>query len=118
MTKLTSWMMGLAMIMALGFPVRLYAEAEPSQVAQDHQAMAASYEEKAAAQDALIAEHTQMKQDYKNRYFINEKLTPSGKVKKMEDHCNAIINDAQKLKDELLDFAKWHRMRAAELQGQ
>ena len=97
------------------FPV--YAN-EMSQVASDHLSLAASYEEKAGAQDALIAEHTKMKQDYKARFFINEKLTPNDKIRKMENHCNAIIETAQKEKDELLEFAKWHRMRAAELQGQ
>lgn len=36
----------------------------------------------------------------------------------MENHCDAIIRDAQILKTELLEFAKWHRMQAAEIKGQ
>ncbi len=98
-------------------PGKIVFAAETAQAASDHLAMAASYEGKAAAQDALIAEHTKMKADYKNRFFVNEKVTPLDKVRQMEDHCDAIIATAQKEKDELLEYAKWHRMRAAELQG-
>lgn len=96
--------------------VAAYA-AEKTQVASDHQAMAASYEEKATAQQGLIDEHTQMKKDYRSKYYINEKLTPSRTLDPMNKHCDAIIKDATKLRDELREFAKWHKMRAAELEG-
>jgi hypothetical protein len=91
--------------------------AEPSQVAADHLSKVKYYEDKAAEQGAIIAEHQQMKADYKKHYYINEKLTPSARMKEMEDHCDAIIHHAQMLKDEFLEFAQWHKMRAAELQG-
>ncbi len=107
----------LVIMIGLALSHNLYA-AEPAQVAADHLSMAKSYEGKAADQDAIIAEHQQMKTDYKKRFFINEKLTPSARMKEMENHCDAIIQDAQKLKTEFLEFAKWHKMRAAELQGQ
>ena len=107
--------LGLVMAATVGASSIVYA-AEPSQVATDHLSMAKSYEDKAAAQDALIAEHEQMKKDYKSKYFINEKITPMAKLKKMNDHCDAIIKDAKKLKAEFLDFGKWHRLRAEELQ--
>lgn len=94
----------------------LYA-VEETQAVSDHVALAASYEEKAAAQDIVIGEHTKMKQDYKARFFVNEKVSPMNKIQGMVEHCDAIIKDAQKLKSEYLEFAKWHRMRAAELQG-
>ncbi len=58
-----------------------------------------------------------MKSDYKQRYFINEKVTPISRLQKMEQRRNAIIQDAQKLKTDYLESAKWHTMRAAELQG-
>lgn len=90
---------------------------EKAQVASDHQAMAASYEEKAKAQQGLIDEHTQMKKDYKSKYYINEKLTPARTLDPMNKHCDVIIKDATKLRDELQEFAKWHKMRAAELEG-
>ncbi len=82
-----------------------------------HEKLAASYEEKALTQDALILEHEQMKTDFAKSVATSPKggLPPS--VKAMEKHCDAIIKDASNLKAELLDFAKWHRMRAAELAG-
>jgi hypothetical protein len=116
MRTLIMMLLGLAMVVAATVSPGVYAT-EPSQVIADHLAMAKSYEEKAAALDKVIAEHEQMKKDYKTQYFINEKVTPVAGLKKMNEHCNAIINDAEKLKAQYLDFAKWHRMRAAELQG-
>lgn len=116
MRTLSIMILGLAMVVAATLSPSVYA-AEQSQVIADHLAMAKSYEDKAAAQDALIAEHEQMKKDYKSRFFINGKVTPIGDLKKkMNEHCDAIINDAQKLKADFLDLAKWHRLRAAELQ--
>ena len=108
--------LGLIMLVSSAFSGVLYG-AEPSGEVADHLKMAASYEEKATAQDIVIGEHTKMKQDYKNQFFTNQKVSPTGKIQEMEKHCNAIIQDAQKLKVEYLEFAKWHRMRAAELQG-
>ena len=88
-----------------------------SQVANDHLARAASGEEKATVQEALVAEHTAMKRDYKRRFYVNEKVSPLLKVQKMEAHCDAIIKAAQAEATELREFAKWHRMRAEELEG-
>ena len=95
----------------------MYAEADAAQVANDHRAMAASYEEKAAAQDALVTEHTDMRRDYKQRFYLNEKVSPAAKLRNMEEHCDAIIQQAKAEAAELREFAKWHRMRAAELDG-
>ena len=93
--------------------------AEVSDVAADHKAMAASYQEKAATQEALITEHQQMKKDYEKRFIPSNasKVGIPSKVTEMESHCDKIIQLAQKEEQELLDFAKWHQMRAAELEG-
>ena len=107
----------LSLIIIMGMLLPAFA-AEVSEVAADHKALVASYQEKAAAQDALIQEHQQMKKDYDRRFYVNEKVTPkSGIHGKMDKHCDAIINAAQQEKQVLLDFAKWHQMRAAELEG-
>lgn len=107
----------LSLLMVLIFTPLAYA-VEASEVISDHQKMTATYEEKAAAQDVLIAEHEQMKKDYKRRFYLNDKVTPPGRIQKMETHCDVIISDASKLKQDLLEFARWHRMSAIELQGQ
>ena len=109
-----AWMLGFSLILisaAVGYAV------ETPDAINEHLALAASYEEKVAAQDALIAEHTKMKADYKSRFFVNEKVTPMDKILEMEEHCDAIIEAAQIEKNQLLDYARWHRMRASELQG-
>jgi len=108
----------LSLVFLMGFMLsqNLYA-AEPSQVASDHLKMEKYYEGKAAEQDAIIAKHQQMKREYKQQYFINEKVTPVSQLKKMEQHCDAIIHDVEKLKADYLESAKWHAMRAAELEG-
>ena len=116
MKTVNVWFLTMAIMMGAVLAAPLYAN-EPAQVAADHLAMAASYEQKAAAQDALIAEHQQMKKD-EQRFYINDKVTPKSNYTKMNMHCDKIIQGAQDLKAELLEFAKWHKMRAAELQGQ
>jgi hypothetical protein len=119
MKKLNIVILSLAIMISFALSHNLYA-AEPSQVAADHLSMAKYYEGKAAEQEALITEHQQMKTDAKKRFFINEKVTPtpSARWKGMEDHCDAIIHHAQMLRTEFLEFAKWHKARAAELRGQ
>ena len=104
-------------VLAGGLMAPVYAEEDISKVAKDHLALAASYEEKATGQEALVAEHTDMKRDYKRRFYVNEKVSPLLKVQKMEAHCDGIIRAAQAEATELREFAKWHRMRAAELEG-
>jgi hypothetical protein len=110
--------LGSALLLVFASPLRVQA-AEVSDVIADHQATATSYEQKAAQQDALIKEHVEMKKTYAQRYTPGNasKIGVPSKVKQMEKHCNAIVKDATKLRNELLDFAKWHRMRAAELEG-
>ena len=105
------------MVLAWSVAAPVFAEGDVAQVAKDHRALAASYEEKAAAQEALVAEHTAMKRDYKRRVYVNEKVSPMLKVQKMEAHCDALIKQAQAEASALREFAKWHRMRAAELEG-
>lgn len=109
---------GLVLASGLLLPAA-YATEDAAAVADAHQQMAASYQAKAAEQDALIAEHEQMKKDYEKRFTPPNasKVGVPSDVKEMEAHCDRIINAAEKEKQELLDFAKWHEMRAAELQG-
>lgn len=101
-----------ALLLTMALPTRIWADE-----VSDHQDKAVFYEQKAAEQDAVIAEHEQMKKDYADRFSVPEKGGKLPQIEEMEKHCNAIIEDATKLRDEYLEFAKWHQMRAAELQG-
>ena len=109
-------LMSVGMVLALAFPPPVYG-LEATQAAQDHLALAVSYDDKVTLQDNLIAEHIKMKKDYNEKFFVNEKVTPMKTLQEMEKHCNKIIESADKEKMQLLEFAKWHRLRAAELQG-
>ena len=111
MKKLQSVILA-TLLLAMALPVRVQADE-----VSDHQGLVASYEKKAAEQDAVIAEHEQMKKDYAARFSVPQKGGKLPQIQAMEKHCNAIIEDATKLRDEYRDFAKWHKMRAAELQG-
>lgn len=112
----TKIIVSLTLVFVLAMPL-VFAETVNLNDPKYHESLAASYEQKALEQDALILEHQQMKKDVADRAVSSPKSGPVPVVKEMEKHCNAIINDAQILKTELQEFAKWHRMRAAELQG-
>lgn len=106
----------MVMTMSMGIGLNAFAGEEALAVA-DHLAMANSYEQKAAEQDALISHHSSMKKDYEKRHYVLKKAGKPGDVKDMEAHCDSIIQAATTLRNELNDFAQWHRMRAAEAQG-
>jgi hypothetical protein len=74
----------------------------------DHLTLAASYEQRAGQQDAVIAEHQQMKKE-----GVTDKTSPAVKDK-MAKHCDAIIEHAKKLKEDYEAFARFHRMQAEE----
>lgn len=74
----------------------------------NHEERAAAYDAKAKDLDAVIAEHQQMKKS-----GMTEK-TPASTRTKMEKHCDAIIKDAAKLRDDYKAFAQHHRMMAME----
>lgn len=106
------------MIMGLlvgGIPA--FAADDTADAVAYHQQKAAEYQEKIAAQDAIIAEHQQMPADYRKKFAIHPKVGAPTAVTKMETHCSAIVQDAQKLKANLQEFSQWHSMRAAELEG-
>jgi hypothetical protein len=69
---------------------------------QNHLDKVSHYQSLAQAQDEVISEHRKMRADY---------------GKGMREHCDAVVRDATALKAEYLEFVKWHKMRAAELQG-
>ncbi len=104
-------------VMVMGLLAGVPAYAADDTVSQ-HEALAAQYEAKAAEQDALIAEHTPMNKKYEERFWMIKKAGKPKNVVDMDKHCTGIVQNATGLRNELLEFAKWHRMRAAELQGQ
>ncbi len=108
-----------SVMLVLGMLVTPFAFADDvADAVAEHQKMAAVYQEKAAEQDALIAEHSPMKKEYEDRFWMIKKAGKPKNVLDMDKHCTAIVQNATALRNEMLEFAKWHQMRAAELQGQ
>ena len=106
------------MVVSLIASVPAYAADDVSEAVSQHQTLAAQYEAKASEQDALIAEHSTMDKKYEERFWMIKKAGKPNNVLEMDKHCTAIVQNATGLRNEFLEFAKWHRMRAAELQGQ
>jgi len=105
--------------LALAWAPSLRAEtAEMTTEISRHKTLAASYAEKAAVQEALITEHEQMKAEALKHGVFNAKVGPSLDYRAMERHCDKLIQSAQDVKNELVEFEKYHKMRISELQGQ
>lgn len=76
--------------------------------ALSHQEKAAAYEQKVVELEAVVAEHTRMRST-----GMTDKTSVAAR-QKMEKHCDAIIADAAKLRDDYRSFASWHKMQATE----
>ncbi len=87
------------------------------ETASDHLAMAKQYDEKVAAWRKEAAYHHEMAAAYKK-----ERPDFKGGVRnpwtvRMEKHCAKIATDAEKLAADAEEAARFHRLRAGELQG-
>ena len=114
------WIIGLGLLMIATLLQPFCYAAEMGFGVSDHSAWAKAYEEKAAEQGAVIAEHEKMKKDFRQKYAPNPHqpdLFTERKIQPVEEHCDAIIQDARKLQNDFLEFAKWHRMQASESEG-
>ena len=88
--------------------------------AEQHLALAKTYQEQAAANRKLAQEHRDMAEAYKNSAQNTQAVKRGEKLSwlvKMEKHCDAIATAAEKLADEDQKAADYHTLRAKELQG-
>ena len=93
-------------------------EMKAPQTAQDHKARAEQYEKKAAEYRQEAAAHKKMLADYSKTVARNPKDTgESGYIKKMRLHCQKYSRAAEALAQEAEDMAKFHMMRAKEMEG-
>lgn len=99
------------------FVLPLAGMADVPQTAEEHRQLAESYQKKAEAERGIIREHEKMKIEYRKHSAGNPKFDETRWVKKMDRHCNALIDKAKFLAEEFQKFADWHGMRAAELEG-
>ena len=119
-TRVSMGVTVLAAGLLLGVPAARGAETQAvklPETVQDHQAMAASYEQKATTCHQEAAYHRTMLEKAAEAERINPKAAGHPRYQAMRQHCEPIIRDAEQLAGEMEEFAKWHRMRAAELEG-
>ena len=86
--------------------------------AQEHRERAKQYQKKAAEYRQEAAAHKKMLVDYSKTVARNPKDTgESGYIKKMRLHCEKYSRAAEDLAREAEEMAKFHTMRAKEMEG-
>ena len=96
------------------------AEVKVPATAEEHFTMAKKYQEQAAAHRKEAQDHRDMAAAYKNSAKYSQGVirgqTPAWLVK-MEKHCDAIANTADKLATEDEKAAEFHTFRGKEIEG-
>ena len=93
-------------------------EMKAPQSAQEHKDRAAEYEKKAAEYRKDIAAHRKMLTDYSKTVAQAPKTTiENAYIRKMRLHCEKYIKAAEALATEAEEMAKFHELRAKELEG-
>ncbi len=93
-------------------------EMQAPQTAQEHNARAEQYQKKAAEYRKEAAAHKKMLVDYSKTVARNPKDTgESGYIRKMRLHCQKYSRAADALALEAEEMAKFHTMRAKEMEG-
>jgi hypothetical protein len=88
------------------------------QTAEAHAALARSYEEKAAAWRTEAELHREMAAAYKASHPDLKAGIRNPEAVRMEKHCMAIVEDAEKLAADAKWSARYHEARAKELSAQ
>jgi len=93
-------------------------EMKAPQTAQEHRERAEQYQKKAAEYRKEAEAHKKMLADYSKTVARNPKDTgENAYIKKMRLHCEKYIKAAEALAQEADEMAKYHTMRAKEMEG-
>jgi hypothetical protein len=93
-------------------------EMKAPQTAQEHRERAEQYQKKAAEYRKEAEAHRKMLADYSKTVARNPKDTAENAyIKKMRLHCEKYIKAAEALAQEADEMAKYHTMRAKEMEG-
>jgi uncharacterized protein HemX len=93
-------------------------EMKVPQTAQEHRERAEQYQKKAAEYRKDAEAHKKMLADYSKTVATNPKDTlENAYIKKMRLHCEKYSKAAEALAQEADEMAKFHTMRAKELEG-
>jgi hypothetical protein len=86
--------------------------------AQEHRERAEQYKRKAAQYRQDAENHRKMLSEYaKGVATLPKERGENPYIRKMRLHCEKYIKDAETLASDADDMAKWHLMRAKELEG-
>jgi hypothetical protein len=86
--------------------------------AQEHRERAEQYRKKAAEYRQEAENHRKMLVEYtKTVATLPKERGENAYIKRMRLHCEKYINDAESLARDADEMAKWHLMRARELEG-
>jgi uncharacterized membrane protein YcgQ (UPF0703/DUF1980 family) len=97
---------------------QLGQEMKAPQTAQEHRDRAEYYKKKAAEYRGESESHKKMLAEYSKGVAKNPKDTGENPyIKKMRLHCEKYINAAETLAREADEMAKYHEMRAKEVEG-
>jgi hypothetical protein len=93
-------------------------EVKAPHTAQEHRAHAEQYQQKAATYRKEAAAHQQMLADYSKTVARNPKDTnENAYIRKMRLHCQKYSKAAEALALEAEEMAKFHTLRAKEVEG-
>jgi hypothetical protein len=93
-------------------------EMKAPQTSKEHRDRAGYYKKKAAEYRSEAESHKKMLADYSKGVAKNPKVTGENPyIKKMRLHCEKYINAAENLALEADEMAKYHEMRAKEVEG-
>lgn len=91
----------------------------PPQTAQEHRERAEQYRKKAGEYHQEALEHKQMLADYSKKVATNPKDPgENAYIKRMRLHCGKYVKSAEALALEAEEMAKYHTLRAKEIEGQ
>lgn len=83
----------------------------------EHRAMARAYLDKATAWRAEARYHKDMAADYRKAHPDRKSGAANPWTVAMEKHCYAIVKDVEKQATDAEDLARFHGLRAIELEG-
>ena len=92
-------------------------DVRPPATVEEHQTLAKKYRDEAARFRDVAAEHHAMAAAFAKSHPDAKGGAKNHASEKMQQHCNALVKDAEKLATDAEKAADYHDLRAKELQG-
>ena len=92
-------------------------EAKVPETSAEHEALAKTYQDKAAGYRKEVEWHKAMAAAYAKKYPASKGGVKDARNVKMQKHCEEMVRAAERLAVEAEKAADFHNLRAKELQG-